>query len=142
MNVLLTIDKATFWIFWGFWPIWLIWELILLKLREQNPSVDLISMVARDRSYQFTALAFTWGSLAAHYWVNWRTLPWDSEIPAVIFWVLITAACIWDYHLWDRAYETLPFWMRFVRFPGTMLMLGLFNGAFLFPQRGKAGMPF
>lgn len=142
MNQLLSIDKVTFWIFWGFWPLWLIWELVLIKLRAENPSVDLISMVARDRAYQFTALAFAWGSLAAHYFVNWRHLPWETPIPAVAFWVLLLLACVWDYTLWHTPYATLPYWIRVVRFPGTMFFLGILNGTFLFPQRGIKGMPF
>ena len=142
MNALLPIDKVTVWLFVGFWPIWLVWEFVLLKLRGANPSVDLISMVARDRGYQFTAMVFAWGSLAAHYWANWRDLPWETPIPAVTFWVLLVLACVWDFFLWNTPYATLPLWMRIVRFPGTMLFLGLLNGFLLFPQRGRPGMPF
>lgn len=141
MNSVVTMDKVTFWIFFGIWPIWLIWELILIKLRGQNPSVDLISMVARDRGYQFTAMVFAWGSLAAHYWANWRNLPWDNPIPAISFWLLIVLACIWDYFLWNTPYVNLHLWIRIVRFPGTMLFLGLLNGFLLFPQRGIKGIP-
>jgi hypothetical protein len=142
MNPILPIDKLTFWLFIAFLPIWLVWELVLIKMRGANPSVDLISMVARDRGYQFTAMVFAWGSLAAHYWVNWRHLPWESPIPAIMFWVLMLAACVWDYFLWHTPYSTLPFWMRVVRWPGTMLFLGFLNGVFLFPQKGPPSQPF
>lgn len=142
MNELLPIDRFTFWLFVGFWPVWLVWELVLVKLRGHDPSVDLISMVARDRAYQLTALAFVWGSLAAHFWANWRHLPWSSPAPAVAFWILIALACVWDWRLWEVPYATMPLWTRVVRFPGVMLFLGLLNGFLLFPQRGMRGNPF
>lgn len=141
MNPVLTMNKATFWLFIGIWPVWIVWELILIRLRGQNPSIGLISMVARDRGYQFTAMVFAWGSLAAHYWANWRHLPWDNPFPAIMFWVLIVAVIVWDSFLWSTPYITLPLWIRCVRFPGTMLFLGLLNGFLLFPQRGISGIP-
>lgn len=142
MNTLLPIDKFTFWLVIGFWPIWIVWELILLKLRGSNPSVDLISMVARDRSYQMASLAFAWGSLAGHFWMNWRDLPWHSPVLGVLFFALIAAVLVWDVTLWSVPYETLHWSARLVRFPGTMLILGLLNGFLVFPQRGVSAQPF
>lgn len=136
------IDKATFWIFIGFWPIYIVWELILLYMRSVHPSVDLISMVARDRSYQLTAMAFAWGSLAAHFWMNWREVPMDSPVLGVLFFGLIAAVLASDLLLWKTAYESLPLWARVVRFPGTMLLLGLLNGFLLFPQKAPSASPF
>lgn len=142
MNQILTIDKFTFYLVLGFWPIWIIWELILLYLRGHNPSVDLISMVARDRSYQMSALAFAWGSLAAHFWANWRYLPWTGWPFGVMFFLLILLVLIWDVALWNAPYAELPYWIRVVRFPGVMLGLGLLNGFLVFPQRGPPSQPF
>jgi hypothetical protein len=143
MNQLLPIDKLTFWIFAGFWPIYLVWELILLVLRGHNPSVDLISMVARDRAYQMNCLAFTWCGLAAHFWINWKHLPqWDGLLPNIVFWLLVVGAVALDILLWKHPYSGLPFWLRVFRFPGTQVLLGLLAGAFLFPQRQAPGVPF
>lgn len=142
MNKILPVDNLTFWIFFGFWPLWLVWELVLLKMRGANPNVDLISMVARDRTYQMASLAFVWGSLAAHFFANWKVLPpWYGTTSAVTFWVLIAVALLWDFQLWHRPYETLPLVLKYVRFPGTMLFLGLLNGTLLFPQRGPPSLP-
>lgn len=142
MNKLLPIDNVTFWVFVGFLPLWIVWELIVLKMHGQDPNVDLISMVARDRAYQFTALAFAWGSLAAHFWVNWRDTPWHTPVVGVLFFVLMAAVALWDWSLWTTPYATLPYWLRVVRFPGVMLFLGLLNGAFIFPQAAAKGSPF
>ena len=141
-NALLPIDKFTFWLVIGFWPIWIVWELVLLILRGHNPSVDLISMVARDRSYQMSSLAFAWGSLAAHFWANWRDVPWTGAVFGVAFFLLIALVLTWDVFLWNTPYASLPLWTRVVRFPGTMLFMGLLNGFLVFPQRGPTGMPF
>ncbi len=142
MNKFLTIDSVTFWIFFGFWPIWIIWELVLLKLRGGNTSVDLISMVARDRAYQMASIAFAWGSLAAHFFANWRELPpWYGIVPSLSFWILLAAVLVWDIFLWNTPYAQLSGWIRFVRFPGTMLFLGLLNGFLLFPQKGNPFQP-
>ena len=142
MNQLLPIDKFTFWLVIGFWPIWIVWELVLLVLRGHNPSVDLISMVARDRSYQMASLAFAWGSLAGHFWMNWRDLPWSSPILGVLFFLLIALVLVWDITIWNVPYSSLHWFFRLVRFPGVMLFLGLLNGFLIFPQRGVPSQPF
>jgi hypothetical protein len=135
-------NNFTFWLVIGFWPIWIIWELVLLILRGHDPSVGLISMVARDRSYQMASLAFAWGSLAGHFWANWRDVPWDGWYFGVSFFLLILLVFIWDVSLWNTAYASLPYWVRVARFPGVMLFLGLLNGFLVFPQTAPKGTPF
>lgn len=143
MNQLLPIDKVTFWIFAGLWPVYFVWEIILLLLRGHNPSVDLISMVARDRSYQMNCLVFTWCGLAAHFWMNWKHLPWgENPIPAVLFWLLVAGTVVLDWLLWLTPYEKLTLAWRVWRFPGTQALLGLLAGFLLFPQRQPPGVPF
>jgi hypothetical protein len=137
------INNITFWIFFGFWPIWIIWELALLIMRGHSPSVGLISMIARDRAYQFSFIPLAWGSLAAHFWANWHVLPpWDGWWCGVIFFGLLVACAGWDWYLIDTPYDQMGFFMRLLRWPGNMLLLGLLNGIFVFPQRGYHLQPF
>ena len=135
------LNDFTFAFILGFWPIWIVWEVALLFIKGSTPSVGLISNVARDRGYQMACLAFAWGSLAGHFWVNWRVLPWGGWIPGLIFFSLIAAVLAWDIALWNVPYASLPWVVRFFRFPAIMLVVGLLNGFLVFPQQGPAGQP-
>jgi hypothetical protein len=131
-------DNVTFWVFIGIWPAWLIWEIVLLALRGKGLGVDTISMVAKDRAFQMNSLAFTWGGLGAHFWINWyRTRTWSTPVPAIVFWGLIVATLVLDIILWNKPYGDMALVWRWFRNPGMQLLLGMIAGYFLFPQGSR-----
>ena len=134
-----SIDNITFFVFIGFWPIYLIWEIALLWIRERGISVDLISMQARDRGYQFNTIVVLWFSMPVHFWVNWyRTSTWGTPIPSILFWLFVAGTLTLDIVLWQRGmlYDQLPQWLQNYRFPLTQAILGMVLVYFLFPQKG------
>jgi hypothetical protein len=139
------IDNITFIITVFFLPVWLVWELTLLWLRGSgyvsgDQLVRTISMVMRDRAYQFNVLPFFWSAMAAHWWANWlRTATYDSPAPAVAFWLLVAANLVLDLLLMSTPYYSLAPWLKVARAPMIQLALGFIAAYFLFPQRAPQG---
>jgi hypothetical protein len=133
------IDNLTFFIFVAFWPVYLIWEIALFVMRGKGMNVDLISMEARDRGYQFNTLVVLWFALPVHFWVNWYRPAMPNMLWAtIVFWVFIAATLTFDLILLNRGimYDQLPQALQIYRWPLTQAVLGVLAAYFLFPQRG------
>lgn len=118
----------------GFWVVLILLEIPLLVRRATDKSFKTISMVLRDYRYRTTSLAFTWASMATHWWVP---APAFSPVwMGILFWLILLAVVVWDIFLWRKPTETWPSWLKVVRTPLLWLVLGAAAGYFLFPQAG------
>jgi hypothetical protein len=139
----MSINNITFFVSVFFLPIWLIWELALLWMRDAaGMHVGTISMIMRERAYQFNVLPFFWSSMAAHWWANWiRHSTYDSPIPAISFWLLVAGTFVLDIVLWKSGipYQTMSPLAKFLRAPAMQLVFGFIAAYFLFPQRALQG---
>jgi len=68
--------------------------------------------------------------------------PYSGWWCGIIFFGLIMGMLGWDWYLWNQTYDSMSLWMRIIRWPGTMLFMGLLNGVLVFPQRGYHLQPF
>lgn len=129
-----------------FLPIWLVWELAALWMRSKgvvggalpgstSEAVGTISMVMKNRGYQLTVLPFFWSAMAAHWWVNdFDGRTWESPIPAILFWVLVTATLASDVFFWNTPFNALNPTLKFYRAPMVQVVAGFLAAYWLFPQ--------
>ncbi len=129
-------DSVTFTVWIGVLPVWFIWECLVLLYRSRDYKVRTISMVARDRAWQFTAAVFFWSAMPMHFWAP---LGWASKGGTVAFWSIQAALLTWNIATWKWTSAPLawwPAWLRWVNWPVWYLVLGPLAAALLFPQDG------
>jgi len=133
----MTFDDFTFVVWTGFLPVWLVVELVILWRRaKRGLPTRTISMVARDRAWQLTAVVFFWCAMPIHWWVP---IGWGTTPGYVAFWVLQALLLAWNITMWRRTAKPLaewPRWLRWVNWPVWYIPAGALAAALLFPQSG------
>lgn len=121
-----------------FLPIWLVWELVLLKWRGQGINVDLISMVMKNRAYEWNFIPFFWASMMSHWWFNWlRTPVYDVPYFGILFWLIMAGTLVLDVYFYKvgMGFTALPNYAKVLRAPMIQCAWGALAAYVLFPQR-------
>lgn len=113
--------------------VWLGLELYLV-FTKQTP----ISIFLKDGGLKFMFVPYGWGVLTGHFFLTYdmKTVPFGDKAWWWLGWVVIAVAVIVsDIFLSGMAREAMPGWLRIVRAPFLMLMLGMASGLLFWPQR-------
>ena len=124
-------------IFFAAWVAFiLVVEIVLLVMRGQGKNVPTLSIYVKDGSLFAGFAPVAYGIMGGHWFVNWplTSKPWFTG-----WWVWVAAMVVViasDAILWGRPRSEYPDWLRVVRHPGVLLLVGVALGAFCWPQRG------
>lgn len=124
------INRISSYLLWVPWVIYIVWELILLALRIKNPGVHTLSQEARSlASRGLATFAYAYSGMAAHWFINWKRIPWTGTagaIAAVAWWLGVAI-----YLFFDAFYPQSSFWFRN---PAIAAVIGFVGAWLLFPQ--------
>ena len=113
--------------------IWLALELWQV-FTHQAP----ISVFLKDAGVKYMFLPYGWGVLGGHFFLTYgmNQSPFGDKPYWWLGWVVIAVALILsDIFLAGAVRATLPGWLRILRTPYLMLMVGLAAGLLFWPQR-------
>ena len=113
--------------------MWLAVELWLV-FTHQEP----ISLFMKDGAVKFMFVPYGWGVLTAHFFMTYdmRTVPFGDKAWWWMGWALLAVGIILsDVFLSGTAREALPSWLRILRTPYMMLLVGMAAGFLFWPQR-------
>lgn len=141
-------DRARFTSLWNAWQGRLLIGFALLLgvieiadvvLRARGIPVELVSITARRLAFSgFTAIAFFFGSMTAHWFVTWRRPTWEGTTATVlgaIFWTVFVAYIAASFLDPDpRYWPTVTLWLRY---PPIAAIVGAVLAYTCFPQRSK-----
>lgn len=121
----------------GFGLLLAVIEVVDLILRARGVPVELVSQSARRVAFGgFTALAFFFGSMTAHWFVTWKRRTWEGRTATVlglIFWAVFAAYVAASFFDPDPAYW--PVWAQWLRYPPIAALFGGLLAWACFPQR-------
>jgi hypothetical protein len=110
---------------------------VILRSRFVQIKVDLVSMVARRVAFSgLTAFSFFFGSMAVHWFVTWRRLPWEGVTEAalgVFFWLVFVAYILASW--FDPTPKYWPVVTQWLRYPPIAAVVGAVLAYVCFPQR-------
>lgn len=130
-----TIDLITIGVAFFPWLIWLVWEIVLLVIRHRGTKVKTISMAAQWIAYNgLPTLAYFWGGMTSHYFLNWTRPVWSVPWFGAFFWLVGLAYLLTDI-FFRPPRENWPKVVRWLRWPPVVVLIGLVLGYVCFPQR-------
>ena len=113
--------------------VWLAYELYLVATHQEP-----ISVFMKDGALKFMFVPYGWGVLTGHFFmtVGMKDRPFGNDPWWWLGWVIIALVVIGsDIFLAGAARETLPSWLRILRTPFLMCMVGIAAGHLFWTQR-------
>jgi hypothetical protein len=113
--------------------MWLVLELWLVFTKQQP-----ISVFMADGALRFMFVPYGWGVLTGHFFMttDMQTTPFGARNWWWLGWaILAVAVIVSDIFFSGAVRETMPSWLRIVRTPFLMCMVGIAAGFLFWPQR-------
>lgn len=113
--------------------MWLVLELWLVFTHKEP-----ISVFMKDGAVKFMFVPYGWGVLSGHFFLTYsfKDQPFGDKPWWWLGWAVLAVAVIAsDIFLSGVAREALPSWLRILRTPFLMLMVGMAAGFLFWPQR-------
>jgi hypothetical protein len=123
-------------IFFALWvALILVAEVVLLIGRGQGRDWPTLSIYVKDGALFAGFAPVVYGILGGHWFVSWpmASKPWFQGWPVWVALLVVVMAS--DVLLWGKPHVSYPMWLRVVRHPGVLLLVGIAAGALCWPQR-------